>query len=165
MPNHTFDSPYICETSSFSTITQKCSTDDCQRPHHKNGYFIIFIGFSVCKHHLAKAVRNTLRREIKNTYRGPDKAYASLDFSGKGYITEKDFLGSLIMKRIPYDREDVKEYFKQFNLFQGQGIIFDTFKKTFFPQLCNENEEQDSEEERKLKRSQVDLRRNKQKQP
>ena len=71
-----------------------------------------------------------------------------MDFTGKGYITEEDFLNSLIMTRIPYSKEDVKEFFKQFNLFSStgnskgdkknnpvpvNGISFDKFKKTFFP--------------------------------
>ena len=36
-----------------------------------------------------------------------------MDFSGRGYITEEDFLGSLIMKRIKFSTDDVREYFKQ----------------------------------------------------
>lgn len=35
-----------------------------------------------------------------------------MDFTGRGYITEVDFLGSLVMKRIKYTMDDVKEYFK-----------------------------------------------------
>ena len=49
---------------------------------------------------------------MRNTYRGPDKAYASMDFTGKGYITEEDFLNSLIISRIPSSKEDVKEFLK-----------------------------------------------------
>jgi hypothetical protein len=58
-----------------------------------------------------------LRKELRNIYRGAEKAYASMDFTGKGYINEEAFLDSLVMKRIAYTPEDVKEYFKQSNLF------------------------------------------------
>ena len=54
-----------------------------------------------------------LRKELRNIFRGPDKAYASMDFTGKGYITEDDFLNSFVINRIPFSREDVREYFKQ----------------------------------------------------
>lgn len=80
-------------------------------------------------------------------YRAPEKAYAAMDFTGRGYITDDDFLNSMILNRIQYTRDDVKEFFKQNNLFtigtssQGGGNLptnsmnFDTFKKTFFPHL------------------------------
>lgn len=50
---------------------------------------LIYINYSfrLCKHHLSKAVLCILKKEMRNTYRGPDKAYASMDFSGKGHIT------------------------------------------------------------------------------
>ena len=61
-----------------------------------------------------------------------------MDFTGKGIITENDFLNSLVVQRIAYSRDDVKEFIKQNNLFQPNsdgivGINFDLFKKTFFP--------------------------------
>jgi hypothetical protein len=52
-----------------------------------------------------------LRKEIRNLYRGPDKAYAALDFTGVGYVTEQDFLNSLIIKRIPFSEEELKDFF------------------------------------------------------
>lgn len=30
-------------------------------------------------------------KEFRNLYRSPEVAYASLDFSGKGFITQEDF--------------------------------------------------------------------------
>jgi hypothetical protein len=39
---------------------------------------------SVCKHHLSKAIKNYLRKEMRNIYRAPERAYASMDFTGKG---------------------------------------------------------------------------------
>lgn len=54
---------------------------------------------------------------FRNIYRGPEKAYSSMDFTGHGYITEEDFLGCLVMKRIQFTREDVKEFIRQCNLF------------------------------------------------
>ena len=51
-----------------------------------------------------------LRKELRNIYRSPDKAYASMDFTGKGDIKEHDFLASLVVSRIKlhYSEEDVK---------------------------------------------------------
>jgi len=62
-------------------------------------------------------VKSVLKREMKNIFRAPERAYASMDFYGRGYITEEDFLNCIIMTRIPYSKEDVKEFFKQFNMF------------------------------------------------
>ena len=35
-----------------------------------------------------------------------------MDFSGRGFITEEDFLASIVMNRIPYTKDDVQEFFK-----------------------------------------------------
>lgn len=43
-----------------------------------------------------------LRKVIRDLYRSNDKAYAALDFSGIGYVTEETFLQSLIIKRMPF---------------------------------------------------------------
>ena len=40
-------------------------------------------------------------------YRGPEQAYAALDFAGKGYIMEGDILSSPIMGRLRYGKQDV----------------------------------------------------------
>jgi hypothetical protein len=97
-----------------------------------------------------------LKKELRNIYRSSEKAYASMDFTGKGYIMEDDFLNSLVITRVPYTKDDVKLFFKQSNLFSNtgpkkedkkgsatpaNGMNFDTFKKTFFPQLYLLNEE------------------------
>jgi hypothetical protein len=37
-------------------------------------------------------VRTSLKKELRNLYRAPEKAYSSMDFYGRGYITEEDFL-------------------------------------------------------------------------
>jgi len=56
----------------------------------------------MCKKHFIAAIMKSMRKEIRNIYRGPEKAYAALDFSGIGYITQEVFLDSMICKRIPY---------------------------------------------------------------
>jgi hypothetical protein len=68
--------------------------------------------YRLCRHHFCNKVRGALRKELRNIFRGPDKAYASMDFTGRGYITEEDFIGSLVMKRIKFNSDDVREYFK-----------------------------------------------------
>ena len=81
----------------------------------------------------------TLRREMRNIYRGPDKAYGALDFTGVGHIIEKDFLESTVCTRVPFTQEDIKDFLFQTNAFTGtgqaSGMSYDSFKKMFFPHL------------------------------
>ena len=97
---------------------------------------IILHYFRKCKQHFIAMIMKDMRREIRNLYRGADRAYAALDFTGVGEITEKDFLESMICKRLSdsYSQEDFQDFFFQTNAFQG-GMNFDSFKKTFFPHL------------------------------
>ena len=53
-----------------------------------------------CKKHYEKYVLTMIRKELKNLYRAADRAYSSLDFNGRGFITEEDFLNSLVCKRL-----------------------------------------------------------------
>ena len=62
-----------------------------------------------------------MKKELRNTFRAPERAYSSMDFYGRGYITEEDFLQSIVMQRIPFSKEDVKEFFRQFNLFSSKA--------------------------------------------
>jgi hypothetical protein len=41
-----------------------------------------------CKQHFISTMMKDMRKEIRNLYRAADRAYAALDFSGMGYITE-----------------------------------------------------------------------------
>ena len=82
---------------------------------------------------------------------GPEFAYASLDFTGRGYINQSDILNSAVMQHLPdqIDAEDVKLCFVMNNLFSenicqtsydGKGppsgtMNFDLFKKVFFNHL------------------------------
>ena len=51
-------------------------------------------------------------------FRSAEVAYAALDFTGLGYITDKAFLNSIIVKeRVPFSTEQIKMYFKEYNLF------------------------------------------------
>jgi len=65
----------------------------------------------MCKSHFISSVLKAMRKVIRNLYRGPDKAYAALDFTGVGYVTEKDFMDSLICKRMPYSLEEIVDFF------------------------------------------------------
>lgn len=64
----------------------------------------------LCKQHFIAEVMARLRREIRNLYRGPDKAYAALDFTGIGHISESAFLDSAIGRRVPYSREELSDF-------------------------------------------------------
>jgi hypothetical protein len=71
-------------------------------------------------------------------YRNAEYAYNTLDFTGLGYITENDFMNSIIVKdRIPFTSDQIKVFFQENNLFTAgsNGISFDSFKKNFFPHL------------------------------
>jgi hypothetical protein len=45
-----------------------------------------------------------------------------LDFYGRGYITEEDFLVSIVTSRIDFSKEDVKECLRQFNMFKNLKV-------------------------------------------
>lgn len=47
-------------------------------------------------------MKAAIRKELRNIYRAPEKAYSSMDFTGLGFITENDFLNSLALQRIPF---------------------------------------------------------------
>lgn len=71
-------------------------------------------------------------------YRNSDQAFGEFDFSGLGYVTQKSFLESKLVKnRINYSEKDLKLYFNEYNLFpqNKKGMNADEFKKNFFPHL------------------------------
>lgn len=102
-----------------------------------------------------------------------------MDFYGRGYITEEDFLASSVVQRIPFTKDDVKEFFRQYNVFThvptvttnangttptkvpegslSQGITFDKFKKMFFPQLFLINDGNDSDDDKEAKKNQNEM--------
>ncbi len=105
-----------------------------------------------------------------------------MDFYGRGYITEEDFLSSSVVQRIPFTRDDVKEFFRQYNVFTyiptvstnadgstpakapegslSQGIAYDKFKKMFFPQLFLINDGNDSDDDKAAKKNQNEMKKN-----
>lgn len=56
-------------------------------------------------------------------FRGPEYAYATLDFTGRGYIFQEDILNSKVMQHLAFGihKEDVKMCFVQNNLFSSQS--------------------------------------------
>lgn len=58
-----------------------------------------------------------------------------------GYIKEADFIDSFVCRRLPFSKEDIKDFLFQTNAFAGGGqtpaggMGFDSFKKMFFPHL------------------------------
>ena len=64
---------------------------------------MIFILYSVQKVNFCRQVRDRLRKELWYMYRSAEVAYADMDFSGLGYISEKAFLDSKVVShRIPF---------------------------------------------------------------
>lgn len=65
----------------------------------------------MCKYHFQVFVKNILRKELRNLYRAPDKAYASMDFTGIGAIHESDFMNSMAIKRSNLSGEELRDFF------------------------------------------------------
>ena len=91
---------------------------------------------------------------MRDLYRGPDKAYASMDFTGVGIITEDIFLQSFIVKKLhQYSEVEMRDFFFITDMFGSSngnsGMNFDSFKKTFFPHLYLIQEGDESEDEKK----------------
>ena len=107
---------------------------------------------------------NSLRKELRNLYRGPDKAYSSMDFTGIGSITENDFLQSMVVKRLTFTIEELKDFFFLTNMFKN-GMNFDSFKKIFFPHLYLIQEDRESDNEKREKEEKTLMKKNKGKQP
>lgn len=91
-----------------------------------------------------------LRKELRNVYRGPDKAYASIDFTGIGSFTQDDFMNSMIVKKINVTPEELKDFFFLTNMFKAP-MNFDFFKKIFFPHLSLIQDDGASDQERREK--------------
>lgn len=83
-------------------------------------------------------------------YRGPDKAYASMDFTGIGAIKEDDFMNSMIVKKVDITADEFKDFFFLTNMFKN-GMNFDSFKKIFFPHLTLIQDDGESDQERREK--------------
>lgn len=107
---------------------QKQGSQHIERPYKKN----------MQKQFLCRQIRDRLRKEFWAMYRSAESAYASMDFEGTGYITERAFLDSIVVSsRLPFTTDQVKMYFDDYNLFGkgSPGLNFDVFKKNFFPHL------------------------------
>ena len=91
-------------------------------------------------------------------FRGADYAYANMDYTGIGSIYEEDFLNCSIIPRLPFPREELKEFLKVSQLF-ANGMNFDNFKKVFFPHLytvvdddcCSDDEKKERDDKIQMK--------------
>lgn len=72
-----------------------------------------------------------IRFEMKNVFKIPDTAFAEMDFNGKGYIEEENFFHTLLSYKLPYSKDEIKEFFKFEKLFirapEGK-MDFEAFK-------------------------------------
>ena len=74
--------------------------------------------------------------EMKTVFKIPAVAFAALDFEGKGYIEEEDFYHTLLNYKLPYTKEELKEFLlfdKMFLRSPNWKMDFEGFKKAFFP--------------------------------
>lgn len=60
-----------------------------------------------------------LAKEFRNLYRAPETGYGSMDFNGKGYITQDELLQSIVFKRMSANvpEDDLMGFITHFNLF------------------------------------------------
>jgi hypothetical protein len=77
----------------LTTHELRCIDKYCPRPVYK-------VEDRLCKHHFANKVKKTMRHHFKNLYPGPEQAYAALDFTGRGYIFDKDIFNNSIMSKL-----------------------------------------------------------------
>ena len=107
-----------------------------------------------------------ISKQLQRMYRGPENAFNSMDFSGRGYILEEDLLNKYFLLRCRLSLEDAQLASKMFNMFNGKevkrdvppnGMAFDTFKKNFFPHLCIVAEDNQSDGEKAAKRTKEQL--------
>ena len=97
-------------------------------------------------------------------YRSAEVAYADMDFSGLGYISEKAFLDSKVVShRIPFSQEEIQMFFREYNLFNSQtkGLDFDNFKKNFLPHLYLVENAKDDAEDKEAYNNKAELIKNK----
>lgn len=101
-------------------------------------------------------------------YRSAELAYADLDFSGLGYISEQAFLEcKVVQHRIPYSKEEIQMFFREYNLYNSSspGLVFDNFKKTFFAHLYLVQEGKDDADDIEAREHKEELLKNKNEQP
>lgn len=75
---------------------------------------------------------------MNSVFKTPDQAFAEMDYTGKGYITQDDFFSTLIGFKIPFDKMDIEEYFVRENIFTAKKaghktLDIITLIKKFFP--------------------------------
>ena len=122
--------------------------------------FTLLRRISFCKRHFLEFVKVRVRKEIRLVYRDPESAYAALDFSGSGKISIDSILNNLIVQRLGIGSEDIKGWLLMDKVFKKESdlIEFDSFKKSFFPHLCQieNNEDFDIEYKNKLQKVLID---------
>ena len=102
-------------------------------------------------------------------YRNAEYAYSSMDFTGLGYINEEAFLESKTIQKLPFSKDELRSFFREYNLFNkqnnGSGLSFDIFKKNFFPHLYMVQEEADDADDKVAIANKKELIENKANQP
>jgi len=51
----------------------------------------------LCKHHYSQRIKQQLQRTIVKTYRNPEYAFTSIDFTGRGFILEDELLNKFLL--------------------------------------------------------------------
>lgn len=78
------------------SFLKKLETNKIDLPYKKN----------MQKQYLCRQIRDRLRKEFCAMFRNAEQAYAALDYTGTGHISEEAFLKSqVVSKRIPFTTE------------------------------------------------------------
>lgn len=96
-----------------------------------------------------------MRAEIQKMYKSAENAYATLDFYGKGAITFEDLISSAVVQNIilkKYSKDILSDFLNSENVFpeETKGMNFDSFKKYFFPNHANVEEDKDDAYDEKM---------------
>jgi hypothetical protein len=68
-----------------------------------------------CKKHYFEDIKLDLLKVMRNLYKIPNVAYADIDFTGKGHITEEDFFNTLLIYKLKYPKDELKDYLDKEN--------------------------------------------------
>ena len=85
---------------------------------------------------------------VSRLFRYPDQAFASLDFTGKGYVEAGDVINHPLVYSTPLNKQEVSE-FCETRVFTGRQkhMTMELFRKFFYPNTKQKQVDSDSEED------------------
>ena len=89
------------------------------------------------------STKHRLLKELRSLFKTAEIAFAQIDFSGKGYITEEDLLNTLQNYKVPFTNEQIINFLKENYIFSNNSegkMSLQIFKKIFFPSIVKESD-------------------------